>query len=280
MAVHTFKDYSDSINRFSPQYTEEVCERVGRIIPLMDRLLMQMQLSMMTLDMLKAHAFYGKPLHEAIQVQLPTMGHAVTPRHAVFVHGLLGLLTECNEVYIGANTEGIHKVNGVEEGGDVLWFLNELLKSLSCTMAEAAAVNEAKLSTRYGEAHDNGKAITRDKAKEQAAMEAALDEVRNSRTVAVPESTSAFEELLLLLRRCLPTMEDIARHNASNSQRITVARIREILHLPPIYFKHGKNYDGSGKEISREDWVAGRDSSPTIGGQAPDSGGRPEEPQS
>lgn len=389
MAVHTFKEYSESINRFSPEYNDEVCARVGRMQPLMDRILMSLQNQFMILDMLKAYAFYGKPLHECLEVQMPNSGD-IAPRHAQFLHGLLGLLTEVNELYVGANQNGMHGVNGIEEGGDLLWFTNEVLKPFQATMAEAAAVNEAKLSTRYGSAHDAGKAITRDKAKEKAAMEQALLEVRAvtepasspqseatptvSYTVRVFEwATTTFgravatdiherccrflEESLELvqangldkseavqlveyvfnrqegdinqevggvlttlhtlcaalridpseagekeLERCwslqekirakhnakpkvsplpgpsvsgppfqkereqyqslllasLPALEDSCKHNASVSMRQTVARIREILGLPPKPFKHGVNVDASGNPTVTEGM--GRDS--------------------
>lgn len=315
MAVHTFKAYSESINRFSPAYDDAVCDRVARIQPVLDRLMASMMTQFMMLDMLKAYAFYGKELHECIEFQLPTSGSGVTARTAMFWHGVLGLLTEVNEAYIECTSKGFSKVNGVGETGDGLWFLNELSKAFGVTLAEAAAVNEAKLSTRYGDAHDAGKALKRDKFKEELAMSAALEEVRRqsedkpmaepaqpvgwrekfcaaftmsgrnshdpemlfrvwgngTMSIALPEHVTQFIEIDVLgeydpdkdvrlkadvheehalLRVALSPLEDACQHNASMSQRITAARIREILDMRPRYFKHGKNYNGRGEEVT------------------------------
>lgn len=292
MAVHTFRDYSNSINRFSPEYSDLLCHRALRARPLISSLLNSMRVPMMQLDMLKAYVYYDKPLHECLAAGLSSAksrwseADFMWDRETMFLHGLLGLLTECNELWLAycadfSKLRDASSTAAIEEGGDVLWFLNELLKSCGVTMAEAAAVNEAKLSTRYGNAHDNARAIVRDKEAERRAMLAAREEAQNAMvniaaspaTAPVPASATASapspepiqpvpafpesstsatseKELKELLYAALPPLQDAAMHNASRSSRIAVARIREILNMPQILFKHGVNYDGSGQQIT------------------------------
>lgn len=344
----SIKQYTDSIARFRPKYDEETCKRMGRAEGLILSIFQSINTQMMMLDMLKANVFYNKPVHECIEARMTDAEYtsATTQTKAIFWHGLLGILTECYEIYLESQTKGFAKINGVGEIGDLGWFLNELAISFRTSLLQAFNVNEAKLDARYGEAFTTGKAVARNKIKEELRMSIALEQAKKleagdvpegkvelvfvdktpkgwrgkfektfvmsgmssdkpellfrvwdngSMSIALPEHVMQFIETEILgeydpdtdyrneekrlLAQSLPALEEAARHNASNSQRITAARIREILGLEPYHYKNGKNYNGKGEEVDRSGNPVSLPAKADAG-QAADSGGRPPEPES
>lgn len=90
-------------------------------------------------------------------------------------HGLIGLPEEVKELHDAVMNND--PINILEESGDILWFLGQVLRSKGYTILDAMAANTAKLTKRYLEkaegftekAFDN-----RNVAQEMQAVESAV----------------------------------------------------------------------------------------------------------
>ena len=95
------------------------------------------------------------------------------------LHGAIGLCTEAGEIQDTLKKHlfyaaDLDENNLIEECGDVLWYLAEILNALKIPLQKVMQANISKLAVRYPEKFDSEMAIVRDA---QAEMEAVSKEI-------------------------------------------------------------------------------------------------------
>jgi len=124
-----------------------------------------------TLDKIKKTLFYGKRVpgiecaEKAPQYPIP----------ADLLHATIGIITEAVEFAEHLNDalfnfSEVDIVNLREEAGDLMYYQAMLFNVIDTDFAEVAALNNAKLTARYGSAFTAGAAINRDIEKERAIL--------------------------------------------------------------------------------------------------------------
>jgi NTP pyrophosphatase (non-canonical NTP hydrolase) len=98
------------------------------------------------------------------------------PLTAKLVHYTLGLGGEAGELLDAVKKsirdgKAIDRVNLVEEAGDCLWYLTNLLSALDSSLEEAMQMNITKLNKRYPTGFTEEAGINRNVAEERKAME-------------------------------------------------------------------------------------------------------------
>lgn len=98
------------------------------------------------------------------------------PLNAKLVHYSLGLAGEAGEIVDTVKKtlrdgKVLDKVNLVEEAGDILWYLTNLLSAVDSSLEEAMKKNIAKLEARYPEGFTEQAGIDRDVVKERRILE-------------------------------------------------------------------------------------------------------------
>lgn len=96
-------------------------------------------------------------------------------------HALMGIFSEGGELadaikrHIFYGTE-LDVTNLKEESGDLLWYVQLLIKAMNWSMEEVMDVNEAKLRKRYGEKFTEHAAVHRDLDGERKVLENVIPE--------------------------------------------------------------------------------------------------------
>ena len=109
---------------------------------------------------------------------LRTAPQGTSPYHDL-VHGAMGVATEAGELLDvvkkhHAYNKEIDHANLREEIGDVLWYLALLARSLGTDLDSIAAINVAKLRTRYPDRYTDHHALNRNLGAERAILETKL----------------------------------------------------------------------------------------------------------
>lgn len=99
-----------------------------------------------------------------------------TDQQIDIIHGALGLYSEAGEIMeevINAAMEGreVDLTNLEEEGGDVLWYVALILRSIKSSFVKAAKKNIAKLFKRYPEKFSSENALERNLEGEREVLE-------------------------------------------------------------------------------------------------------------
>ncbi len=94
------------------------------------------------------------------------------------VHGIVGVITEageCAEILL-AMLEGMKpdRVNAVEESGDLLWYINRILRWSKVSFDDTMRANIEKLHGRHGAAFDIFRDANRDLQRERNQIEGAV----------------------------------------------------------------------------------------------------------
>lgn len=129
--------------------------------------------ALQVLDNAKKALFYGKEFEGkgfmASEHPIRTSADIVT------LHCIIGIATEAGELLEVAakmlDGQAIDRTNVIEEIGDVQWYAGNLARQLGTTLAEAQAINIAKLTKRYPEKFTSEAAINRDVAAERQVLE-------------------------------------------------------------------------------------------------------------
>lgn len=127
-------------------------------------------------DRLKASLVYGAKNKEFGYSAFPDMPRPLKPYELEMLHAILGIISEGGELlemFMDRVSTGrcVDRVNGVEEAGDVQWFLQLLLKSLRSTQEEAMHMNIEKLHKRFGEKYSDLAGLVRDQESERELLE-------------------------------------------------------------------------------------------------------------
>ena len=127
--------------------------------------------------MLNRPKFKELPDHAYEKLAMSTCSETYIPIDPMLDHAASGLCTEAGEiqdVVKRAKFYGtpIDDTNLLEEVGDILWYCALLCKYLGTTIAEAQAVNIAKLTKRYPEKFTQLDAQERDLDAERAILDA------------------------------------------------------------------------------------------------------------
>lgn len=98
------------------------------------------------------------------------------PLNAKLIHYSLGLAGEAGEIVDAVKKtlrdgKPLDRVNLIEEAGDILWYLTNLLTALDSTLEDAAAANIAKLDKRYPQGFTEAGGINRDTQAERRILE-------------------------------------------------------------------------------------------------------------
>lgn len=125
------------------------------------------------LDAIKKALFYGKgeiPVNRR-ESSVPLL-HNVNPD---ILHMVLGIVTEAGEILdevYSSTAKGnlFNPVHLVDETGDSLWYLANLMTELDTELAACAELNIEKLRRRFPEKFTSSQAINRDIASEQEAF--------------------------------------------------------------------------------------------------------------
>lgn len=104
------------------------------------------------------------------------------PTNALLVHYVLGLSGEAGEITDAVKKtlrDGVplNRINLIEEAGDCLWYLTNMLTTLGSSLEEAMEMNIKKLNKRYPEGFTEEAGINRNVAEERQAMEGADEEM-------------------------------------------------------------------------------------------------------
>lgn len=142
---------------------------------------------LLEVDAIKKFLFYGKEnvrfgLHRLEDEELPQKLTDLSDADRKFLrllHAVLGVMSECEEwidpILAGMQaSNAIDHLNGVEEFGDVQWYVAIGSDALQVKLEEVLRANIAKLARRYPEKFKEAHAISRDLESEKQAMQGQL----------------------------------------------------------------------------------------------------------
>lgn len=116
-------------------------------------------------DYLKKRVIYGNGMEG---MPLPGINEcALTVRRAQLLHAILGVVSEAGEMIEAFRrtydeTNEAVRVNCIEEGGDVIWYITRWLKTSDSSVQDASQRVYRKLQTRYPEKFTEAAALNRD----------------------------------------------------------------------------------------------------------------------
>lgn len=137
------------------------------------------------LNMYKKLLFRGKT-PEDLEFPRPLLANSLAvefdpnnpmPGEVDLLHGIVGAITEAGELaevlLHRIETNSFDRVNVLEEGGDISWYLVRILRGLGIDMETMHKANIDKLHGRHGEAFDVFRDANRNLATERAKLEEA-----------------------------------------------------------------------------------------------------------
>jgi NTP pyrophosphatase (non-canonical NTP hydrolase) len=167
------KGYSEKVHKFANNDFQGIAHRFSHGADFLGAIMGKVAEVLKDAETYKKIVFLGKgakPLSEGDRLKLPQVSNE-NQKYLQGLHGLFGLLGEAGEVA----TALVERVEGgsssalVDEVGDVLWYLNELLLSCDSSFEEAMAKNYAKLNTRYKEKQEFNASLAERKDREAEA---------------------------------------------------------------------------------------------------------------
>lgn len=178
----TPNEYQEKAQRTAPPITPEMVARIKdtRTLSTIARLMSDIQILASNLDLVKKHIFYGKGMQVEGLKTLPEADEAAEritiEGHVKIIHGIIGFVTEAGEMaeallnwlFIG---QELDETNLMEECGDGLWYMAELLQGAGFGMEETMQKNIHKLMERYGDKFSEERALNRELDKERVALE-------------------------------------------------------------------------------------------------------------
>jgi len=131
-----------------------------------------------TADYLKKRVIYGRGIDSITLPVLDTC--ALTVKRAQLLHALLGVISEAGEMVEAFRRthdeeNDAVRVNCIEEGGDMIWYVTRWLKTSGSSVEDASQRVVAKLKTRYPDKFTEQAALNRD-------LDAEFDALRQSQT--------------------------------------------------------------------------------------------------
>lgn len=99
----------------------------------------------------------------------------IKPQDADMLHGAIGIFTEAGEIaealYKEFEGEPADKVNFLEEVGDLLWYINRILRWAGSNFLREMRRNISKLTGRHGETFNAERDVNRDLSNEREILE-------------------------------------------------------------------------------------------------------------
>lgn len=114
---------------------------------------------------LKSKDYEGIAERKTATLAIMDMDHAIT---GIFTEG--GEMADALKRHFYYGTE-LDLVNLQEECGDIVWYLQLLVKALGTTLEEVMDTNEAKLKARYGDKFTEESAVNRNLEAERQILE-------------------------------------------------------------------------------------------------------------
>lgn len=132
----------------------------------------------MKADRFKASLVYGEKCRDYAHSAFPAPKFKMKPSELEMLHAILGIISEGGELlqmFFERKAAGlaIDRTNAVEEGGDLFWFMQLLIKSQNSTMEEMMQMNILKLLERFPDGYSAEMALVRDQEAERKVLEAA-----------------------------------------------------------------------------------------------------------
>lgn len=120
------------------------------------------------LDAIKKSYVYGRDMPgDYIYRDAAAASFSSNPIPEAVIHGVIGVATEAGETvealvqaWFGLTT--LDRVNVIEEGGDLLWYINRFLAGVDADLGTSMAANIAKLHKRHGVTEGVAHAFNRD----------------------------------------------------------------------------------------------------------------------
>lgn len=127
-------------------------------------------------DRLKASLIYGAKNKEFAYDVFPAPKYPLKPSELEMLHAILGIISEGGELlemFFNRKNAGkpIDRTNGLEEAGDLQWFMQLLTHSLQSTQEEVMHMNIKKLHERFGDSYSDINGLVRDHEKERELLE-------------------------------------------------------------------------------------------------------------
>jgi NTP pyrophosphatase (non-canonical NTP hydrolase) len=173
--------YQDDALRTEASTSPETLSRLVRAYEMFSEFVRQQKDDGEVLDRVKKYVFYGVDDDELIeQMIMPTYPTGDKKERiqqcARLFHALIGIMSDLGELcenvdnYIENGGQFNYK-NLIEEGGDILWFLNLLCSFAKIDVPKMAAINISKLKSRFPHKFTVESYSNRNLAKESAAMD-------------------------------------------------------------------------------------------------------------
>lgn len=131
-------------------------------------------------DRLKSSLAYGAKLKEFGHTAFPEPKRKLKPSELELLHAILGIISEGGELlemFINRTSSGlpIDRVNAIEELGDITWFTQVAIRSVTSTLEETQQVNILKLAERFPDGYSDLSGLVRDQDKEREVLDRAVN---------------------------------------------------------------------------------------------------------
>lgn len=172
-------NYQEAAQRTSKEPDRGVQDRLFSYGDDLSSALRQLAYWSRKIEDLKKKIFYNSAkMEEPADLEIPAHVMVLLKN----LHGIVGIASELHELItpiisqdpLISNVWRGSKQSALEEGGDVLWYLAELLEANNLTFEQVAQVNIEKLYSRYPEKFDNILALRRDLEQEAEVIKTGL----------------------------------------------------------------------------------------------------------